>query len=112
MFAQPAALLLFVTKTLRKGKPLERLLEFAVMRGDDARQRRRQLRAHRHFAVAFVGKIKKLADNFCSAFFCVERGWLQQRPVPFHKTVTARHFAPTLEDVVAHSAIVWKEITE
>ena len=69
MLAQPAALLFLVTKTLRDGKPLERFLEFAVVRGDDARQRRRQLRSHRHFAFAFVGEIEKLADDFRPAFF-------------------------------------------
>jgi hypothetical protein len=112
MLAQPAALLLLVTKTLRDRKPLERFFEFAVMRGDDARQRRCKLGAHCHFAVAFIGKIKKLADNFGSAFFCVERGRLQHRTIPFHKAVAPRDFAPALEDVIAHSAIDWKEVAE
>ena len=64
MFAQPAALLLFVTKELADGEPFERLLEFAFVRGNHASKRRRKLRAHRHFAFALVGEIKKLIDNF------------------------------------------------
>ena len=123
MLAQPAALLFFVAKTLRDGKPLERLLEFAVMRSDHARQRRRQLGAHRHLAFAFVGKIEKLADNFRAAFFRVERSRFQDRPIPFHKAIAPRDFAPTFEDVIARwrnrleenhgslEAVAWNFIT-
>jgi hypothetical protein len=112
MFAQPAALLLLITKALRDGEPFKRLLEFAVVRSHHPSQRRGQLGAHRHFALAFIGKIKKLADNFRPAFFCVERSWLEQRPIPFYKTVTARHFAPAREDIIADGAISGKEIAK
>src|SRR5207248_11369665 len=68
MFAQPTALLFFVTKELADGKPLERFLKCALVRGDDARQRWCQLWPHRHFAITFVGEIEKLIDNFRAAF--------------------------------------------
>ncbi len=58
MFAQSPALLLFVTETLRDRKPFQRLAELAFMRGDDPRQAGGELRAERHLALAFVGKIK------------------------------------------------------
>ena len=106
MFAQPAALLFFVTKELTDGKPLERLFECALVRGNNARQRWRQLWPHRHFAIAFVGEIEKLIDNFRAAFLAVEIGRLEQWAVPFDKTVTARNLAPEREDVVPRRAVV------
>src|SRR5882724_9061942 len=54
MFAQAAALLFFVAKKLADGKPFERFLEFAFVRGDDAGERGRQLGAHGDFTLAFV----------------------------------------------------------
>ena len=68
MFAQSAALLFFVTEELPDRKPLQRFLELAFMRGDDPRKRRRQFRAQRDFAFAFVDEIEKLADDFIPAF--------------------------------------------
>src|SRR5688500_2186673 len=112
MIAQPAALLFFIAQTLRDGKPLERFLESAVMRGHHAGQCRRELRTHRYFAIAFVGKIKKLTDNFRAAFFRVDRRRIPDRTIPSHNTVTARHFAPTIENVIAGGEISWKKIAE
>ena len=69
MFAQPAALLFFVAETLADRKPLERLPEFAFVRGHHAGKRWRQLGAHRDFALAFVSEIEKLSDDLRAAFF-------------------------------------------
>ena len=90
MFAQPAALLFFVTKTLRDGKPLQRLFEFALVRRDHARQRRRHFRPQRDFAFAFVGEIEKLRDDFRAAFLSVKIGRLEDRAVPFDKPIAPR----------------------
>src|SRR5205085_9375429 len=60
VLAQPAALLFLVAKAVRDRKPLERLLEFAVVCGDDARQGRRQFGTERDFPFAFVGEIEEL----------------------------------------------------
>src|SRR5207244_5347211 len=112
MFAQATALLFFVTKELADGKPLERFLERAFVGRDHARQCRRQLRPHRDFAIAFVSEIEKLIDNFGAAFFAIEIGRLEDGAVPFDKTVAARNFAPTGEDVVPRRAVVRRKISE
>ena len=39
------------------------------MRCHNPRERRRQLRSHRDFAVAFVGEIEKLRDDLGAALF-------------------------------------------
>ena len=106
MFAQPAALLFFVTKELADGEPLERFLKCALVRGDDARQRWCQLWPHRHFAIAFVGEIEKLIDNFRATFLAVEIGRLEHWTVPFDETVAARDFTPARKDVIPGSAVV------
>ena len=80
MFAQPAALLFFVAKTLRDREPLQRLAEFAFMRRDDAREGRRQLRAQRDFALAFVGEIEELRDDLRAALFFVKLGRFENGP--------------------------------
>ena len=74
MFAQSSALLFFVTEKLANREPFERLLEFAFVRGDDSSKRGRELGAHGDFALAFIGKVKKLIDDFCAALFFVELG--------------------------------------
>ncbi len=112
MFAQTAALLFFVTKTLRDGEPLQRLAEFAFMRRDDTGQTGRELRAHRYFAVTFVGEIKKLPDDFGAALFLIELGRLENGRVPFHKTVAAANVAPARKDGVTKGAVVGQEIAE
>ena len=112
MFAEATALLLLVAETLRDRKPLERFFEFAVVCRDNARQRRRELRPHRYFAVAFVGEIEKLPDNFGAAFFCVEFGRLQDRPVPLDEAITTRHFPPFREDIVPDRAFVRQKIAK
>ena len=89
MFAESAALLFLVAETLRDREPLERFFEFAIMRGHDPRQGRRELGPHRDFAFAFVGKIKKLPDDLRAAFFRVKLGRFQNRPFPFYKAVAA-----------------------
>ena len=73
--------------------------KFALMRRDDPRQGRRQLRPQRDFAVAFVGEIEKLRDDFGAALFFVKLGRLEDRAVPFDKAVAAADFAPAREDV-------------
>src|SRR5437588_10748801 len=104
MFAEPAALLFLITKTLRNRKPLQGLFEFTVMRRDHARQSRSELGAHRHLAFALIGEIEKLRDDLRAAFFCVELRRLQDRSIPFHETITARHFAPAIKDVIPRGA--------
>jgi hypothetical protein len=112
MLAQPAALLLFVTKKLTDGKPLERFFERTLVSGDGARECRRQFGTHRNFAFAFVGEIEKLIDNFGAAFFSIKIGWLKDRSVPFHEPVSPRDVAPAGEDVISRGAIVGQEISE
>src|SRR5437762_12768048 len=111
MFAQPAALLFFVTKELADGEPLERFLKCALVRGDDARQGWCQLWPHRHFAIAFVGEIEKLIDNFRAAFLAVEIGRLEHWAVPFDETVAARDLTPVRKAVIPGSAVVGQEMT-
>ena len=69
MFAQSSALLFFVTEKLANREPFERLLKFALMRGDHASKRGRELGAHCDFALAFISEVEKLIDDFCAALF-------------------------------------------
>ncbi len=112
MFAQPSALLFFVTEKLTDGKPLERLFELALVRRDHAGQRGRELGTHRHFALAFVGEIEKLRDNFRTALFLIKVGRLKNWPIPFDKTAATGHFAPARKNVITRRAIARQEITK
>ena len=82
------------------------------MRGDHASKRGRELGAHGDFALAFIGKVKKLIDDFCAALFFVELGGLENGTVPFNKGVATRDVAPARKDVIAHCAVVRKEIAK
>ncbi len=66
----------------------------------------------RHFAIAFVGEIEKLIDNFRAAFLAVEIGRLEYRAVPFDKTVSPCDFAPAREDVIPRGAVVGQKIAK
>ncbi len=112
MLAQAAALLLFVAKKSANGKPFQRLFEFALVRGNYASQRWRELGTHRHFALAFVGEVKELVNNFGAALFFIQFSWLEYWTVPFDKTITARHFAPFREDVIPRRAILGQEVAK
>src|SRR5437763_15459921 len=94
MLAQSAALLFFVPEELADGEPFERLLELAVVRGDDASERGRELRAQRHFAFAFVGEIKQLIHNFCATLFFVKLCGFERRASSFDETVPTGYFVP------------------
>src|SRR5438094_5284805 len=98
MFAQPAALLFFVAKELTDRKPFEWFAELALVCRDDAREGRGELRPECHFALAFIGEIKKLRDDFGAALFLVKVGRLKNRPVPFDETVATTDFAPASEN--------------
>src|ERR1700682_240810 len=100
MFAQPAALLLFIAKELADGEPLERLAEFALMRSDDPRERGSQLRTQSHFTFAFVDEIEELLDDLGAALFPVELGRLKHWAVPFDATVSVSHSRPAVEDLI------------
>ena len=63
-------------------------------------------------ALAFVGEIEELAEEFAAALFFVEFDRLQHRPVEFHKAVAAGHGAPRFEDVVSARAVVGIEVAE
>src|SRR5262245_33651066 len=112
MFAQSSPLLFFVTEKLTSGEPFERFLEFALVRGDHASQRRRELGTHGHFAFAFISKVEKLIDDFRAALFLVQLGRFQHRAVPFNEAVTPRNFAPASKDVIARRALVRKKIAK
>src|SRR4029077_10384267 len=71
MLSEATALLFFVPEELPDGKPFEGFLEFAFVRSDYSSKRRREFWPQRDFAFAFVGKIKKLIDNFSAALFLV-----------------------------------------
>src|SRR4051812_38654155 len=101
MFAQPAALLFFVTIKLADRKPFEWFFKRALVGCDHPRQGRSQFRPHRNFALAFVGEIEKLIDNFSAAFFSVELSRLQDRAVPFHETVLASDLPPSRENEIS-----------
>src|SRR5690242_10416728 len=109
MLAQSAALLFFVPEKLADGEPFERFLEFALMSRNDARKRWRQLGPQRHFALAFIGEIKKLIDNLRAALFFVKLGGLQNRAFPFHKAIAARDLAPAREYVIALRTVIGQE---
>src|SRR4030095_9022294 len=94
MFAQPAALLLLVSKKLSDREPFEWFLEFAFVGRDHTSQRARKFRTQRDFACAFVCEIEKLLDNFRAAFLLVQLGRLQRRPFPFDETVAAGNLTP------------------
>src|SRR5436309_13691588 len=112
MLAQSAALLFFVPEELADGEPFKRFLEFALVCGDYASKRGRELWAQRHFALAFVGEIKKLIDNFCATLFFVKLCGFERRAFPFDKTVPTGYFAPAREDVIAPGALLGKKIAE
>src|SRR5436190_20020950 len=112
MFAPPAVLLLFVSEKLSDRKPLEWFLEFAFMRRNHTSKRRRQFRAQRDFAFAFVCEIEKLLDNFRAAFLLVQLDRFQRRAFPFDEAVAAGNLAPAGEDVIAPGAVVGQEIAE
>ena len=76
---------------------------------DDAGQGGGEFGPHRHLALAFVGEIEKLLDNFRPAFFRIQLRWLQHGSVPFDEAVSARDFPPAIEDVIANGAIVWRK---
>src|SRR4030095_3486967 len=98
MFAQPAALLLFVSEKLSDREPFEWFLEFAFMRRNHTSQRGREFRTQRDFAFAFVCEIEKLLDNFRAAFLLVELGRLQRRTLPFDESVSAAELTPTTRE--------------
>jgi len=104
--------LLFVTKKLADGKPFKRFLEFALVRGDHASKRRRELRAHCDFALALVGEIEKLLDDFGAALFLVKISGLKKRSVPFEEAITTSDFAPARKDVISRGAGVGQEIAK
>ena len=112
MFAQPAALLLFVAETLGDREPFQRLPERALVRRNDPGERWRQFGPERHFAAAFVGEIKKLGDNFRPAFFLQKLGRLEDGAIPFDEAVAPADFAPVREKRVSESAFFGQEISE
>ena len=112
MFAQPAALLFFVAETLGDGEPLERFAEPAFMRCDDPGECRRELGPHRDFAVASIGEIEKLRDDFGAALFLVKLGRLEDWAVPFDKAVAAADLAPARENGIPKGAVVRQEISK
>ena len=112
MFAQPAALLFFVSEKLSDREPFERFLEFAFMRRDHASKRGRELRAQRDFAFAFVSEIEKLLDNFRAALFLVQLGRFERRAFPFDKAIAPGDLAPAREDIIAPGAVVGQEIAK
>ncbi len=82
MFAQPAALLFFVSEKLSDREPFERFLEFPFVRRNHTSKRGREFRTQRNFAFAFVYEIEKLLDNFRAAFLFVQLGRFQRRALP------------------------------
>src|SRR5207249_12214525 len=102
VFAQPAFLLALITEELREGEPFDRLSVVARVRGDHTGQRRRHFRSQRHGAVAFVGEVVELADDFVAALGGVELERFEWRAVVFAEAVAARDGTPVVEDVITH----------
>src|SRR5262249_42136859 len=112
MFAQPAALLLFVSEKLPDREPFKRFLEFAFMRCNHTSKRRREFRTQRNFAFAFVSEIEKLLNNFRAAFFLVQLGRLQRRTFPFDESVAPGDLTPSRKNVIAPGAVLGQEIAK
>ena len=94
-------MLAFVAKELRDGEPLDGLFVIAFVRGDHARKRGRHFRPQCHGAVALVGKIVKLADDFLATFGGEEFQRFQRRPVVFAEAVAAGGGPPFVENELA-----------
>ena len=112
VLAEPATLRTLVTKHLRQAKPFDRLFEFAVGRRDHAGERRSHLGPQGNGASAFIREVVELLHDFFAGFFLVEIQVFQQRPVVLDEAISVSHFTPAIEDVIAHGAILWGEITE
>src|SRR5262249_32658077 len=112
MFAQPAALLLLVSKKLSDREPFEWFLEFAFVRRNHTSKRRREFRTQRDFAFAFVSEIEELLYNFRTAFLLVQLGRFKWRTFPFDEAVPAGNLTPACEDVISRRALMGQEITE
>src|ERR1041385_4982364 len=112
MFAQSAALLFFISKKLANRKPFQRFPEFPLVCRSNAGKRGSELGAQRNFALAFVGKIEKLIDDFGPTLFAIEIGWFEDWSVPLDKTVAPGGLAPFGEDEVSPGAIVRKKIAK
>ena len=82
------------------------------MRCHNPGERRRQLRSHCDFAVAFVGEIEKLRDDLGAAVFFLKLGRLEDGAVPFDKAIAATDFAPAREDNIPKSAVVRQKISK
>jgi len=104
--------LFFVAKKWADGKPLQRLFEFALVRGNDASERGREFRTQRNLALAFISKIEKLIDNLRATFFSVKIGGLEHGAIPFDEAITPSHFAPARENVTARRAVIRQEIAK
>ena len=94
MLAEPTTLLFFVAEKSADRKPLEWFFKFALMRRHYPRQCWGELRPHCHLPLAFVDKIEKLINDFGAAFLFIQLRRLQDRSVPFDKTVATGHFPP------------------
>src|SRR5262245_36315171 len=112
MFSEPAALLFFVTETLRNGEPLQGFFEFTAVRGDDSGQSGGQLRSHRDLALALVREMKKLRDDFGSTFLLIELGRFEDRSIPFDKAISSSDFAPAGENIVSLRTICGQKIAK
>ena len=104
--------MLLVSEKLSDREPFEWFLKFAFVRRNHTSKRRREFRAQRDFAFAFVCEIEELLDDFRAAFFLVELGLLQGRTLPLDEAVTARDVAPAGENVITPSAVIGQKITE
>jgi len=67
---------------------------------------------HSDFALAFVGEIEKLVDDFGAALFLVKIGGLKKRSVPFEEAISTSDFALARKDVVSRGAGVGQEIAK
>src|SRR5438093_7719429 len=110
MFAQAAALLLFVAKKPADGESFQRVFEFALVGGNHASQRRRELWTHCHFALAFVGEVKKLVNDFGAALFFIQFSGFEDRAIPFNKAITLENLTQEREDLVTRCEILGKEV--
>src|SRR5947207_1443244 len=102
VFAQPAFLLALVAEELRNGEPFDRLFVVARVRSDHAGECRRHFRPQRHGAVAFVGEVVELADDFVAALGGVKLERFERRAVVFAEAIAASDLAPGFKNVIAH----------
>jgi hypothetical protein len=111
-FAEAAFLLFLVAEELGGAEPAERLFVVALAGDDHAGEGGGHLGADGDVAVAFVGEVEELAEEFAAALFFVEIDGLKEGAVVLDETIAARDFAPGGNDVIAAGAVFREKVAK